>query len=470
MMIWRLLFVLILCVPAYAQDVVVSRPGGGGGAAGGVGLTPVVNVSALVASTGLAGTGVAGQAVGTLTATNTPTSWAITSQPCANAFAISNAGVITGGSGASCMAPGYPGQSYSVTVTASNAAGTSAGQAISVTVYPDGALDAPVGTTIQHPTYLDSYSAANRPPWKVAGVTYAVGIPSAVVLKNPTVDSLPAGCAYDSGNGWVRCDSGSGITFDGWDFTVGGGKRLYLVDCVNTVVTNSKFGGVDARAHDYIIQGAGTSKGLTVSYSLVDGGFTATGQAGSQSALINMGGDVTSPINLWYNDFSNYGQHVIETGAISGGDTVAINYKYNLIDEAMISPGSHQNCLQLYQGGITPTVVYNFMYQSQLDGAECFQFYGGVAPDITLNTAYLSNNVMIALKNGGVNTMSNMNTAPDSRTTFVGPAVSNDNFFNTIGGSAYYPGGFVYGGGGTWTGARNKLLTDGSAVTFPPPP
>jgi hypothetical protein len=89
-----------------------------------------------------------------------------------------------------------------------------------------------------------------RPPWNVAGVDYAVGIPDGIKLKIPGVDPLPAHC-YPSITGVgtkindINCqqDHGEGITFDGWDFTVNGGVYLNITWAVTgpVVIKNCKF-------------------------------------------------------------------------------------------------------------------------------------------------------------------------------------------------------------------------------------
>ena len=57
--------------------------------------------------------------------------------------------------------------------------------------FVDGCPDAPVAA-IQVPTILSHY--ATRPPWKVAGLDYAVGVPAGAVLRDPgAVGVIPSG-------------------------------------------------------------------------------------------------------------------------------------------------------------------------------------------------------------------------------------------------------------------------------------
>src|SRR5689334_13722464 len=73
------------------------------------------------------------------------------------------------------------------------------------TAYADGVSSAPAGAPIR-PTILNGYAV--RPPWKVAGVDYAVG--------------------------------GSNVVLTGYDFSLGGGWEV-IVQGANDTVRNSKF-------------------------------------------------------------------------------------------------------------------------------------------------------------------------------------------------------------------------------------
>jgi hypothetical protein len=83
-----------------------------------------------------------GQTICTLTANNTPTAWSVSSQSCANGFAINNSGVLLGGSGAASLSAG----TCTVSVQASNVKGASSAQAESV-VLSGGSL--PAGVTLR---------------------------------------------------------------------------------------------------------------------------------------------------------------------------------------------------------------------------------------------------------------------------------------------------------------------------------
>src|SRR5712671_4610896 len=102
----------------------------------------------------------------------------------------------------------------------------------------DGSLNAPVGSP-QYPNLLDASSATNglgrnlatRPPWKVAGVDYHVGIdrnlyPTNANLKDPTAGGLPSGVSFAGTT--VTVTSTSPVTLDGWDFGVSNGLQIFI--------------------------------------------------------------------------------------------------------------------------------------------------------------------------------------------------------------------------------------------------
>ena len=126
---------------------------------------------------------------------NAITSWSITSQSCSNCYSVTSAGVLQGGSGAASVTT----EQDTVTVTATNANGTSSGVTQTVNAYADGSIGAAAGGTVQYSNFFTSRALqsgqtySTRPPWNVAGVDYAVGVPSGA-LKDPLSASLPSGC------------------------------------------------------------------------------------------------------------------------------------------------------------------------------------------------------------------------------------------------------------------------------------
>ena len=106
-----------------------------------------------------------------------------------------------------------------------------------MTVYADGSASAPAGTA-QDPNFFSDYSI--RPPWEVAGVDYAVGVPSGTTLKDWWTLSGP-GISVDKVTGVVLVTNTTGVTLDGIDFSLHGGANVAFVNSPGGVVENSKF-------------------------------------------------------------------------------------------------------------------------------------------------------------------------------------------------------------------------------------
>src|SRR5664280_2428907 len=87
--------------------------------------------------------------------------------------------------------------------------------------YKDGCSGASAGVPA-FPSLLSGYTA--QPPWNVAGVHYAVGVPSLIPLKDPTTAALPSGCSL---NGTTVTCSGT-VTLDGYDFSLHNGTTLSI--------------------------------------------------------------------------------------------------------------------------------------------------------------------------------------------------------------------------------------------------
>ena len=104
----------------------------------------------------------------------------------------------------------------------------------------DGKSGAPAGNP-QYSTILSGY--AKRPPWNVAGVDYATGVPSNVTLQDPwpgfpatTVNSTNFSSTFITqcgGAGNITANAsgllsinGNNLTISGWDFSLHGGINL----------------------------------------------------------------------------------------------------------------------------------------------------------------------------------------------------------------------------------------------------
>ncbi|WP_294537161.1 hypothetical protein [uncultured Rhodoblastus sp.] len=181
-----------------------------------------------------------------------------------------------------------------------------------------------------------------RPPWNVAGVDYAVGVPDNITLKIPGVDPLPPHCyASITAPGVkinnINCqqDGGAGITFDGWDFTVNGGIYLNITWAVTgpVVIKNSKFaygpnfapGGAFANKIQIIqLVSAGS---LLFQNNFVDANGPQQALDGAwQSFSINAG---KFPMEFYYNAFLRArARHITATGYGKPQGDVKIKFNY----------------------------------------------------------------------------------------------------------------------------------------------
>ena len=230
----------------------------------------------------------------------------------------------------------------------------------------DGTVGAPVGATIPHPTLLDAYP--NRPPWNVAGVDYGVGPHSGITFKDPTV-TPPAGTSYSNPTLGVLTDN---VVIDGYDLTKNNGVKVFC-DHNNLTISNCLIGG-----SNYANDGAGaiyfTGQNITVKNCWVNmrGAATSGGTATTIMFLYPGFGatDTSGNVVLQYNYFSNYTQHIIELL-----NSAHVDYRFNFIDDTLVSPGAHMNWLQWSNNDCYPVVKFNTARQVSLNAAEGFQFY-----------------------------------------------------------------------------------------------
>ena len=191
----------------------------------------------------------------------------------------------------------------------------------------------------------------------VAGVDYAVGIPSGTALTSWETLSGPGITVNVSGH-YVSVYNTSNVTIKNVDFSVSGGAYLYFVNSPNATVSNCNFGGTNLTSiSNAVIAADANSGGLTVENCVIDGAGAGTG-----STLISAGGSGT--VTLEYNWFKNFPQHVLELTQGSG-TSFSVVYKYNLIEQGAETPAAHLNYLQFNSGAATSVVVeYNTSYQT----------------------------------------------------------------------------------------------------------
>jgi hypothetical protein len=203
----------------------------------------------------------------------------------------------------------------------------------------------------QDPDLLVRY--AKRPPWQVAGVDFAVGLPAGTVLKDPQTIVIP-GVALDSARHLVRV-RGDNVTLDAYDFALGGGWGLYVEGKDDTIErSNFKVG-----ANNLVPIGSGPqARGLRVLRSTIDGGgLGVTGDPAAIWSLIsNRGTDLTVAGN-W---LLNAPQHIVE---FTSGRLV---FHCNLIENTGWAVGAHVNDVQ-FNGGkaVNSLISYNTVFNPQ---------------------------------------------------------------------------------------------------------
>jgi hypothetical protein len=477
----------------FAQAFVPVASGGG---------VPVVNTPpAIVASTNNAGTSQSGGAITytPLTATNSPTSWAITTQPCTNCLAIDSSGNVTGGSGAASLTGSFAGTTYNFAVTATNGSGTSSVKSLSFTMYNDGALSASVGGTIVKSDLLGAkftvtvtggtnFTATNigpwartivpgdeffvngtdqsvtiatysggsgtlsgsvtnvsaqpastvypiSPPWKVAGVDYPVGIPSSTTLTPFTSSSVVAANCSVNTSTGFVNCSGNNLVFNGIDFSTSGGAQLYCDGCNNITVENCKFSGQIPLTNDGVAL-IQIGSGLVIDNDISES-VTVPGGNYEIGALIAATGAITVEGNY----FHNYENQVVNFTA--AGTTTTL-YRFNYIDTDYTCNGCHQNYQQLGDGGSTTTMVPevygNTTFQGGFqNGGEGFQFYEASNQTIVINSAIMCNNTMIAASfpGGTMATMVHGSTDSPGTSTTGSPNACN-NYIDPIGNFEFF--------------------------------
>ena len=398
---------------------------------------------------------VAGGTVGTVSAANSPTNWSITGSNSAGEFAISDAGVVTFTSRGAALFDGAAAQkSATLTVQASNAAGVATGS-IEIEAYADGAQNAPNGSA-QYPTVLETYRA--RPPWKVAGFDYYVGIPLGTVLSPP--QSISNSNITVSGNAVVCSGKGASVSLRAIDFT---GYFVYVPSggCSSLTISDSNFACTGNKSPAFTFFQDQNNASAVIRSSKINSGDNCGAWPDNVSDPIACGGRCTIEYNWFY--------HASERILSMGEDTL---YRWNLINSPDTARGAHEN-YQQFGGGMTASsdvVEFNASYNALSLGGEGFQFYGNVIP-ATIVSPVFKYNTMIARKSGGHVTMSFMvhgscHTARSHCTTISGQGEIADNYFDPSG--AY---GVFYGGTLTpelgWSVRNNINMLTGNLVVAP---
>lgn len=216
-------------------------------------------------------------------------------------------------------------------------------------VWADGYAGAPTGPA-QYPSLFTSSSAVSgisnpnapyqvRPPWRVAGVDYRVGINTGVSLKNiSTITSATAGPNFSLTATELIIDDPN-ITLNGWDFCNGNGGSGPCVSLVlypgasNLLVENCNF-GIGTNDNPIFNQYTGPDV-VTFLYDVFDG----NGREDTLNDVIfNLG---AGAIVKW---------SVINRGPVDEFDYGINNtFEYNLVTDMGVF-GGHADWIQLSGG------------------------------------------------------------------------------------------------------------------------
>jgi T5SS/PEP-CTERM-associated repeat protein len=229
----------------------------------------------------------------------------------------------------------------------SGSGGTGLGGTGTAPSYADGKAGAPAGTP-QMPNLLASYPV--RPPWQVAGVDYAVGVPTESGLKDPATISMP-GVNVEAGEGSIFV-TGNNVTLSGYDFSLEGGWTIYVTGS-NDAIDDNYF---KVSTNNSVPIGAGVSAvNLSVIGNTIDGG--GLGVENDPSAVPTLIDDSGTSLTVEYNWLENAPQHIVE---FAGGTLID---EYNLIENVGYYFGGHVNYVQ-FNGGVSvnSVVSYNTIY------------------------------------------------------------------------------------------------------------
>jgi hypothetical protein len=195
--------------------------------------------------------------------------------------------------------------------------------------YKDGCSGASGGAPA-FPGLLDGYRAP--PPWNVAGVHYAVGVPDRHVLKDPRTADLPGGCSFRDVT--VTC-SGT-VTLDGYDFSLHDGTTLTITRG-NVTIRNSLFTvGTNQGALGRVVDVSGPTNASFLHNEFDGANIAVTPQRGQTISVTNAG-----TITFEYNYFHHSGGDMIDFG---GGPQVNI-VRYNMFKDVGLKT-AHSDTLQ----------------------------------------------------------------------------------------------------------------------------
>ncbi|MGY4508851.1 Ig-like domain-containing protein [Bradyrhizobium sp. USDA 3650] len=320
-------------------------------------------------------------------------------------------------------------QKFTATTTdaAGNVSAASAGLNVTVNSassgYADGSSSAHTGTP-QLASLLDSYAV--RPPWQVAGVDYAVGVPAGTALKDPSVAAnLPAGVSIDTANHVVSI-LGNNVTLDGFDFSLSGGWTVVVKPGTTgtTTIENCNF-SLGANQPVAIDAGSTNVGNLTVLNCSFDGNQMNIPSVQPPPAGTGLGAAINYNGTGTFVAKYNYIHDMPADGIDLGNGTVTPTIQYNVFEGLGYTPGSHPDPIQFVGDVVNNAMIaYNTIYQPQgVEPNEGLAVQAQLGSTITNTT--IANNVIIAT---GPNMSISLNIGlfQDSGNVLNGVIVSNN--------------------------------------------
>ncbi len=240
----------------------------------------------------------------------------------------------------------------------------------------DGATTAPAGPP-QFPSLLDKYPT--RPPWKVAGVHYHVGIdrtkyPSNSNLKVPSAANMPPGCKLSGSTVYVDGSGGitNGIVLDGFNF---GSNFTLQVTAGNSPRISNCFFARNAYGCQFVNnqQTATTAVGGIVENNEFDQAQNPAWIA--PILIISNASDQANPHVIRYNLFSNsQSEHFQIHDGFSNGHIAQVYYyvKYNVFHNAGCGApvGAHGDWTHIWGGNLSYCENAYNLYWQDLPGSQ----------------------------------------------------------------------------------------------------
>ncbi|MDR3437641.1 DUF4082 domain-containing protein [Telmatospirillum sp.] len=269
----------------------------------------------------------------------------------------------------------------------------------------------------QLPHLLDSYS--HKPSWSVAGVNYGVGVADGQLLHNPALISM-AGVKVNENLRQVTV-IGDNVTLDSFDFTLNGGWGV-IIASNNVTISNSNFlVGSNGNAP---ILGTQSSGNVTVTNCTIDGN-----NSGNVGGLIEMRG--AGALTVDHSWLKNSSDDIIQ---MHNNGPSALVAKYNLIQNAGMTPGAHGDFTEFLGGPFTATIIYNTTTEPSGGSSQGFM----VEPDLGSKPGVILGGEI------GNNTMTGYNNVFTGITVadLAGKFTVHDNYFDP----SHTSGGLAFGG------------------------